>query len=117
MHRPKYLNQTLLSLSKLPGLHRLAVYVSQDGNHTGVEQVVQAFAQDVLAPPTTRSFTHWQRDRVPQLGPKQVPALCLRTCSPTVGTTCDHALGLLAFPQPTPCCETCAEAACQSLSP
>ena len=48
------------------------MYISQDGNHTGVQQLVQHFGQHQLAPPVTKAFTHWQRERVPHLGPKQV---------------------------------------------
>ena len=69
--RTKYLQQTLASLSELSGLDLVTVYVSQDGHDTAVRDVVQHFGQQVLAPPNTRGFEHWQRDRVPQLGADQ----------------------------------------------
>ena len=61
-----------MSLSSLAGLHELAVYVSQDGNDTKVQQLVERVGQNELAPPHTKAFTHWQRERIPLLGEKQV---------------------------------------------
>lgn len=72
MCRTDYLDKTLASLAGLSGLDQVTVYVSQDGQAAPVKNVVQEYGQKLLAPPNTRGFQHWQRDRVPQLGPKQV---------------------------------------------
>ena len=69
--RAAYLQQTLASLAELSGLDLVTVYVSQDGHDAAVMDVVQQFGQHLLAFPNTRGFEHWQRDRVPQLGPDQ----------------------------------------------
>lgn len=47
------------------------MYVSQDGHDVAVGDLVQQYGQGALAPPHTSFFDHWQRDRVPQLGPDQ----------------------------------------------
>lgn len=47
------------------------MYVSQDGHDVAVGDLVQQYGQGALAPPHTSFFDHWQRDRVPQLGPNQ----------------------------------------------
>lgn len=70
--RTDYLDKTLASLAGLSGLDQVTVYISQDGQAAAVQEVVQEYGQTLLAPPATRGFQHWQRDRVPQLGPKQV---------------------------------------------
>ena len=72
--RTTYLEKTLASLAELSGLDRVTVYVSQDGQDSAVKDTVQKYAQELLAPPNTRGFEHWQRDRVPQLGPDQARA-------------------------------------------
>lgn len=69
--RTEYLGQTLDSLSSLSGLDKVTVYVSQDGHDIAVGDLVQQYGQGSLAPPRTSFFDHWQRDRVPQLGPNQ----------------------------------------------
>ena len=69
--RTEYLGKTLESLAGLSGLDRVTVYVSQDGQDTAVSDLVQQYGQGVLAPPHTSFFEHWQRERVPQLGPEQ----------------------------------------------
>lgn len=93
-HRTKYLEKTLSSLAELPGLDKVTVYISQDGEDMAVKDVIHDFGQGLLAPPKTRSFEHWQRKRLPQLGPDQasVQALflshvpcALRGCNPDVG--------------------------------
>ncbi len=70
-HRTQYLERTLASLAELSGLEKVTVYVSQDGQDPAVKEVVHQYGQGLLAPPHTRGFEHWQRDRVPQLGPDQ----------------------------------------------
>ena len=70
-YRTKYLNQTLVSLTELPGLDQMTVYISQDGTDAGVSDLVQAYAE-LLRPPHTAGFEHWQHPRVPLLGDKQV---------------------------------------------
>lgn len=65
------MGKTLDSLAGLVGLDRVTIYVSQDGKDTAVANVVQQYGQGALAPPHTSFFEHWQRDRVPQLGPDQ----------------------------------------------
>ncbi|KAL3157358.1 hypothetical protein ABBQ32_011839 [Trebouxia sp. C0010 RCD-2024] len=70
-NRTEYLGKTLDSLAGLVGLDRVTIYVSQDGKDTAVANVVQQYGQGALAPPHTSFFEHWQRDRVPQLGPDQ----------------------------------------------
>ena len=90
MRRPQYLEKTLQSLAGLAGLQHLAVYVSQDGNHTGVQEVVQRIGEADLAPPRTKSFTHWQRERIPLLGDKQVGH---HQCPPRFAAWHLHALG------------------------
>ena len=65
------MERTLASLAKLPGLEKVTVYISQDGQDPAVKEVVTGYAQGQLAPPKTRGFGHWQRDRVPQLGADQ----------------------------------------------
>lgn len=77
--RTEYLGQTLDSLSSLSGLDKVTVYVSQDGHDVAVGDLVQHYGQDLLAPPHTSFFDHWQRDRVPQLGPNQ--ASQSKTCT------------------------------------
>ena len=74
MCRAGLLNRTLHSLSQLPGLHKYAVYVSQDGDDADVDDIVSEYGDGLLAPPTTRSFEHWQKARKPLLGPDQVLA-------------------------------------------
>ena len=69
--RTEYLGRTLDSLANLPGLDKVTVYVSQDGHDIAVGDLVQQYGQGSLAPPRTSFFDHWQRDRVPQLGPDQ----------------------------------------------
>ena len=58
-------------MAELAGLDRVTVYVSQDGQDTAVKDVVEQYGQGRLAPPHTAFFDHWQRERVPQLGPDQ----------------------------------------------
>lgn len=71
----------------------MTVYLSQDGHDIAVGDLVQHYGQGSLAPPHTSFFDHWQRDRVPQLGPNQArqsklaPALLL-----TPGLPCSDAL-------------------------
>lgn len=69
--RTEYLGRTLDSLAGLAGLDRVAVYVSQDGRDLAVADLVQQYGQGAFAPPRTSFFDHWQRERVPQLGPDQ----------------------------------------------
>jgi len=78
-HRTKYLEKTLSSLAELSGLDRVTVYVSQDGQDMAVKDVIHKFEEGPLAPPKTRSFEHWQRERLPQLGPDQasMQTLCI----------------------------------------
>ena len=101
--RPPYLEKTLTSLASLGGLQHLAVYVSQDGNHTGVQQVVQRIGAAELAPPHTKSFTHWQRERIPQLGTKQVG---LSASNAAARVSCAHLGAVLngASVEPHRCC-------------
>ena len=70
-HRTKYLEKTLSSLAELSGLDKVTVYISQDGQDMAVKDVIHKFEEGPLAPPKTRSFEHWQRERLPQLGPDQ----------------------------------------------
>lgn len=67
--RPAYLDTTLQSLLGLPGLEAFAVYISQDGNDSAVAATVRSRTPALRG--TARSFTHWQRPRIPVLGPKQ----------------------------------------------
>uniref|UniRef100_A0A1D2AAN0 Alpha-1,3-mannosyl-glycoprotein 2-beta-N-acetylglucosaminyltransferase n=1 Tax=Auxenochlorella protothecoides TaxID=3075 RepID=A0A1D2AAN0_AUXPR len=67
--RPGYLNQTLTSLAALPELADFTLYISQDGNHTGVQGVIETHRAALAA--LTAGFESWQRPRVPQLGPRQ----------------------------------------------
>lgn len=69
--RTEYLGKTLDSVAGLDGLDRVTVYVSQDGQDTAVADLVQQVGRGALAPPHTSFFEHWQRDRIPQLGPNQ----------------------------------------------
>ena len=80
--RTDYLGRTLSSLAGLAGLDQVTVYVSQDGQAAAVKDVVQEYGQGLLAPPNTRGFQHWQRDRVPQLGPKQASLATRCSCAP-----------------------------------
>lgn len=70
--RSNYLQRTLESLSALEGLDQMTVYISQDGNDESVHTTSLSFGQDKLAPPYTRHFEHWQRERIPQLHASQV---------------------------------------------
>jgi alpha-1,3-mannosyl-glycoprotein beta-1,2-N-acetylglucosaminyltransferase len=70
-NRPKYLMQTLNSLAKLTGLNEVTVYVSQDGFDPSVASVAKTAKRRGLGKPHTRGYEHWQRDRVPLLGPNQ----------------------------------------------
>jgi hypothetical protein len=76
-HRTKYLEKTLSSLAELSGLDKVTVYISQDGQDMAVKDVVLKFEEGPLAPPKTRSFEHWQRERLPQLGPDQASVQAL----------------------------------------
>lgn len=68
--RVEYLQRTLMSLAHLEGLHRFAVYVSQDGHHDGVALLADRLGRKHFKR-RARHFEHWQRDRVPQLGSEQ----------------------------------------------
>jgi hypothetical protein len=61
--RPNYLNQTLTSLARLPGLRNYSVYVSQDGTFPNVSAAIGGFNATFLA--MARSFEHWQKPRPP----------------------------------------------------
>ena len=77
--REGYLERTLQSLASLPGLDHFTVYVSQDGAHPGVLQLIQGTGRELMAQASVRAFQHWQHPREPALGPKQV--LALSDCS------------------------------------
>lgn len=68
-NRPDYLDATLQSLASLPGLERFSIYISQDGNDTGVAEMIKKHTPNLRS--IARSFTHWQHPRVPLLGPNQ----------------------------------------------
>jgi hypothetical protein len=70
-YRPEYLEQTLESLAKLQGLRHFTLYISQDGTDSKVADVVARLGSKILRP-RTKNLEHWQRKRVPQLGPDQV---------------------------------------------
>ncbi|DBA72905.1 TPA: hypothetical protein ACH3X2_009866 [Trebouxia sp. C0005] len=70
-NRTKYLEKTLSSLAELSGLDKVTVYISQDGQDMAVKDVIHKFEEGPLAPPKTRRFEHWQRERLPQLGHDQ----------------------------------------------
>jgi hypothetical protein len=65
--RPHYLNQTLASLSQLPGLRNYSVYVSQDGVFANVSETISGFNATLSR--KARTFEHWQKVRPP--GKKQ----------------------------------------------
>ncbi|KAK9811645.1 hypothetical protein WJX72_007588 [[Myrmecia] bisecta] len=69
-NRTSYLEKTLESMAGLAGLDQVSLYVSQDGNFTGVRDLVQRM-RERLSPPHTRAFQYWQRERVAQLRPNQ----------------------------------------------
>lgn len=77
--REGYLEKTLHSLASLRGLDHFTVYVSQDGAHPGVSQLIQGTGRELMAQASVRAFQHWQHPREPALGPKQV--LILYDCS------------------------------------
>ena len=60
-NRADYLEKTLVSLLKLPGLKRYALYVSQDGPNEAVEAVVAQFA--VVLRKKMRKFARWEHSR------------------------------------------------------
>ncbi|KAI3435729.1 hypothetical protein D9Q98_001787 [Chlorella vulgaris] len=69
-NRAAYLNQTLQSLLGLSGLEAHTVYVSQDGNESGVAGVAAGLAPEFSR--RARGFELWQKQpRVPQLGGAQ----------------------------------------------
>ena len=69
--RPEYLEQTLASLAGLKGLHRFSVYISQDGTNSKVAEVISRLGSKRFRR-QSQKYEHWQRERVPQLGPDQV---------------------------------------------
>lgn len=68
-NRVDYLNKTLHSLASLRGIQHYTVYISQDGDHEGVKQLVTELAATLFA---SQSFHHWIRPRIPELGESQV---------------------------------------------
>lgn len=70
-NRPDYLRKTLDSLATVSSLQDVSVYVSQDGNDVGVSGVAAAAESRGLGRPKTRGYTHWKRERIPQLGRNQ----------------------------------------------
>lgn len=70
-NRPDYLADTLTSLARLPGVERYPVYVSQDGDHAGVAEVVRRFA--LLFP----HYNFWQRHPRTPAWPEQSAAAWL----------------------------------------
>ena len=70
-NRPKYLSQTLDSLARVSELSEITIYVSQDGFDRGVADIARNAESRGLGRPNTKGYEHWQRDRVPQLGPQQ----------------------------------------------
>ena len=82
-NRVGYLNQTLASLAELPGLEEASLYISQDGNHTGVANLVEGVIHSTLGA-KAKHVEHWQRERQPLLSEHQVYAVqitCLHTCA------------------------------------
>jgi len=69
--RVGYLRQTLASLSELPGLEEVTLYISQDGNHSGVASVVNTTIHTALRA-RAQHAEHWQHDRQPLLYQNQV---------------------------------------------
>ena len=76
--RVGYLNQTLSSLAELPGLGEMSLYISQDGNHSGVASLINDTIHTTLRAKVKR-VEHWQHDRQPLLSLQQVrhPAILL----------------------------------------
>ena len=70
-NRVGYLNQTLTSLAELPGLNEVSLYISQDGNHTGVASLIDSTIHSSLRG-KTKHVEHWQRERRPLLFLHQV---------------------------------------------
>ena len=74
-NRPKYLERTIESLSRLEGLKEMTVYISQDGNvDRDVTRIAKAAVGrgGALAPPVSRASRHWQHPRnSPTFGAKQ----------------------------------------------
>ena len=69
--RVDYLNQTLVSLSALPGLQKMALYISQDGNDSGVSSLVQSTIAGRLQA-EARVVEHWQHERQSLISENQV---------------------------------------------
>ena len=57
-NRPDYLADTLTSLASVVGVERYPLFISQDGSHEGVAEVVRRFA--ALFP----HYNFWQRPRI-----------------------------------------------------
>ncbi|KDD72363.1 hypothetical protein H632_c3453p0, partial [Helicosporidium sp. ATCC 50920] len=70
-NRAAYLEQTLASLARVPGLEDFAVYISQDGDDPEVAQVASKWVSRVKEEGLVRTAEHWQRERVPALGENQ----------------------------------------------
>ena len=66
-----YLNRTLASLSELPGLQRMAIYISQDGNDTSVNLLIASSIDKQLHSKAKR-VEHWHHPRIPLISDKQV---------------------------------------------
>lgn len=69
--RVSYLNQTLVSLSGLPSLQKMALYVSQDGNDAKVAELIDSTFQGRLKG-KARHIEHWYHPRVPLITENQV---------------------------------------------
>lgn len=71
-YRVGYLERTLRSLAALKGLEHFTVYISQDGDHPGVAQLIQSTGKALLEGASAGGCHHWQRPREPVLGAQQV---------------------------------------------
>ena len=72
--RASYLGKTLASLSELPGLEKMAVYISQDGNVSSVHMLAESVIAISLQA-KVKTTEHWHHDRVPLISETQVALL------------------------------------------
>ena len=66
--REGYLERTLRSLAALRGLQHFMVYISQDGDHSGVSRLIQGTGRDLMRQASARGFQH---TREPVMGAHQ----------------------------------------------
>lgn len=75
-----YLNQTMESLSQLPGLQKMALYISQDGNNSKVSTLIEEARANWFSG-KVRQSSHWYHPREPLVSENQVELVPKMQCT------------------------------------